>query len=276
MSSSFNEVTQQIATSIVEHGPEIKIGFGITTGLAALILAIYGSSKATKELSNMKPDATKIEKAKVIAKNVGPAVVAEAASIFLTVKGVKGIEDAKNDALETAAAAVTSATLAKEALKLKNDAIKEKCDEKTQKQIKDSVGQKRLDNSQIQDHQVTMSKQPQQLFHENISDRYFMSSMQDVEDAMKSIRKKMSFDEGHRHNDIGFIGVNEIFWELQLPTLDSFDKLGYREDIDGPLYPDMTPGFATDGRTCVNIEFEVPDTSYWELAKYKINTRRFP
>lgn len=273
--SDFNEITKQIAESLAQHGPEIKIGFGLASGGAALALGIYGSSRVTKIFMEKAPSTTK-EKLMVIAKGIGPAFIAELASLYLVIKGVKGIEDAKNEALETAAAATTTAILAKEALKIKNEAVKETCDEKQQKEITYREAQKHLDKSPIEGRQVTMTKDPQQLFHDKISDRYFMSSVQEVEDAFKSLRKKMCYDEGHRHNGVGFVGVNEMFWELQLPTLKAFDQLGWREDIDGPLYPDLSPGFATDGRTCVEIDLEIPDTSYWELARYKINSRSFP
>ena len=257
--STFNEVTQEIGNSIVEHSPEIKTGFGVISGLAAVGFAIYGTLKLSKDLQE-NPAKDKKDLAKRIALAVGPAALMEAVSIFLTVKGFKEVVDERDEAKDTLAAAIVAAVSAKEATKIKEDALKKTLDEKTYTQYKQNEAQEQMDRHPINTHEITMTAQPQQIFYDRISDRYFMSTMNNVNKAFDKLNWLMRTNK--------CVGCNEYFWELGLKELDSHRYLGWLESVDGYFDFVPAPAFTTDGRTCTAIEgIDTPDTGYWEKAK---------
>lgn len=258
--STFNEATQAIAESITEHGPELKIGFGIISGVLALGFAIYGSVKATKEFEQKQPQ-TKKEKAIIIAKDIGPALVAEAASIVLIAKGVKGLEDQKNEATEALAAAITTAALAKESLKLKEDAIKEVTDEETQQKINSAMAKKRFEqNPPMADNEIAMTGYPQQIYYEPHTRTWFWSSQEQIAKAFKNIN--------YKYKSQGCLSLNEYLWELNLPEVSYGKQVGWIFDIDGELDLDPTPQFTPDGRTATSLEgTDPPDCGYADYVR---------
>lgn len=259
MSSTFNEVTQQIADQITEHSPEIKIGIGLASGFAAVGFGIFGSLRLSKDLRE-NPPKNKKEWAIRIGLNLGPALVMEIASLLLVKSGVDSLRseiDQKNDAL---AAAIIAAASAKESSKIKEEAAKKTMDEKTYEEYKHNEAQERMNQHPVGAREVCMTAQPEQMFYDPISDRYFMSSRNAVHKAFEKLNWKMR----QQH----FVGANEYFWELGLKELDSFKQLGWLEDVDGYFDWVLAPAFATDGRPCSSIEgIDHPDTGYWQKAR---------
>lgn len=257
--STFNEVVQQITDAISDHGPEIKIGVGVVSGLAAVGFGIYGSMKLTKDLAKNPPKSKK-DLALRIAKYCGPSALMEIASMVLIAKGTGDIVHQRDEAKDTLAAAIVAATSAHEALKIKEDAIKKTVDEKTYNQFRQNEVQERLNAHPVGAREVMMTAQPQQLFYDPISDRYFMSTLNDVNKAFEKLNWLMRTNK--------CVGASEYFWELGLKDLDSFKHLGWLESIDGYFDFVPAPAFATDGRTCTSIEgIDIPDSAYWEKAR---------
>ena len=260
MGTTFNEATSNIAEALVEHKSEIGVGFGMVAGVLALGFAVIGSMRMQKEFDAKKPK-TKKEKALIAAKHLAPAVAAEVASVVLIKHGFDTVLAERNEAKDTAAAAIASAALAHEALKVKDEAIKDVVDDKKRKEIDSLIAQKTLDNHPIDGKEVAMAAHPQQLFYDQISDRYFMSSMNDVENAIKMCNNNIMVKKR-------CLGANEYYWNLGLKELPKDEKLGWLLDTDGFLDPVYEPGFATDGRTCVVISgLDAPEASYWEYAR---------
>lgn len=260
MGTTFNEATSQIAEALVEHKSEIGVGFGIAAGVLALGFAVIGGMRMQKELEEKKPS-TKKEKVLIAAKHLAPAMVAEMASVVLIKHGFDTVITERNEAKDAAAAAVASAAIAHEALKVKDEAIKDVLDEKQKKEFNAAVAQKTLDAHPIEGRTIAMAANPQQLFYEPHSDRYFMSSMQDVENSIKMCNNNIMAKRK-------CLGANEYYWNLGLKELPKDRCLGWLYDVDGFLDPVYEAGFASDGTTCVVIGgIDAPDIGYWEKAR---------
>lgn len=261
--STFNEATQQIADMLTEHGPDIKIGVGMISGLAAVGFGIAGSLKLSKDIKE-NPPKTKKEWALKIVLGLGPAIAMEIASVCLIKSGVDAIKDELDKTNDALAAAIITAASAKEASKIKEEALKKTVDEKTFNEYKQNEAQERLNSHPVGSREVTMTQQPQQLFYDPITDRYFMSTLNNVNKAFEKLNWLMRTNR--------CVGLNEYCWELGLKERDTYRCLGWLESVDGYFDYVPTPAFSTDGRTCTSLEgIDLPDTGYWEKARLMIN-----
>jgi len=267
--STVSQATETLAKSLVENASEIKIGIGTVLGVAAFGLAIRAGIKIHKNVEKIKkakkdPEIkekeTRIEVVKEVAKDAAPAVLVGVAAVALNMSGVKGLENEKKEATEKLTAALATAAVAKTALKNKEEAIKECTDEKTQEEIKAATAKKYFEHDPIQNNEITMCEVPEQIFFDPVSGRYFMSSMNKVNQAFKKLNQMMK--------DQKCVSANEYFWELGLKELDSMRRVGWIYDIDGLFDFVPTPEFTTDGRTCTMIGgIDPPEPSYYEVAR---------
>ena len=250
--SSFNEVTKEIAQNLTEHSSELKVASGLIAGAVAFGLGIWGTVRTCKEFERKKPK-TKKQKALIIAKNIGPAALAEVASVALIISGEK-------EALAEASAATLSAAIANEALQRRIEATKECTDEKTVDKINSKVAEKSIEKAPISNRELVVTGRMEQIFQDELTGRYFVSSKQEVLEAFNRMNKE--------NRSQGYLGCDEYFYELGLTTIGVYDHLGWIYEIDGELEPRFVPKQMPDGRTCNVIMLDnPPDNGYWKMSR---------
>lgn len=225
---------------ISRNASDMLLVGGIASILGGSILAIKQTPKALKILEQKKED-TNTNKIKKVAPLYIPSVV-------ITGVGIAQIICSRNITNNKIAAVATAYTVSETALKTYKDKVKTIVKPEKYEEIKREVASEKLKKDPLKDKEVIMTNNSDVLIYDNMSGRYFKSSIDNINYAVNALNKKLMSEMS--------ISLNEFYLEIGLPTI----KIGYNLGwlIDKELINiDFTSTIADSGEPCLVIDYDV-------------------
>jgi hypothetical protein len=156
--------------------------------------------------------------------------------------------DAKKIAALTMSSAVTE-----RAFQEYKDKITQKLGEKKAEEVRAEIAQDRVNKNPVEGSQVIMTGTGDVLCYDNLTGRYFTSSMEKLRGAENDINHQLL----HRSH----ASLSEFFEIVGLGATTFTDSVGWCMDI--PLNVQYSTTLSVDGRPCIAIDFEpMPKTGY--------------
>lgn len=259
--TGLKKVLKGVKRDVGKYSPQILIGFGIAGMVTTTVLAVKATPKALQLIEEAKyekqekvpgesRELTPIEVVKVAYKPYIPAMITGTLSVACL------ISSSKVSTRRTAAIA-TAYKLSETALSEYKDAVIETIGEKKEKQIKEKVNAKKLENNQIDQSKVIFTGNGDQLCYDAISGRYFKSNIEKI----KKVENELNF--ALRNDD--YISLNYLYDRLGLESITIGDDLGWNIDRDGYIEFDLGAQIARDeanpgleGVPCIVLDYNVP------------------
>lgn len=217
---ALSKFARDIRVSLSKHSPEILMGMGIAGMITTTVLAVKATPKAVQLLEEKKNDLEveslpPVEVVKTTWKCYVPAAVSCAASIACLV-GSNSVNARRHAALATAY------KLSETAFAEYRDGVMETVGEKKEKAIRDKVSEKQVKETPVTKTEIIMTGKNKTLFFDQLSHRYFYSSIETIKRAENILNKEIitdPFDAGRT--------VNDFYTEIGIPTTATGDNLGW-------------------------------------------------
>lgn len=228
---------------VVKHQPELLMGFGLSGLLFSTFWATKASFKVSKKIENYKKEhacdkLTKKEIFKLAWRDYLPVVLSTAFSIPCIVCGNR-ISNKRYTALAAAY------TISETALQEYREKTREIVGEKKAQQIQEAANDEAVKRTFQNNSKIIMTNTGENLFYEPLTDRYFMSSWNNIQRAQNELNAKCL------QSTTGEILLNDWFEALGLPGTDLGNYIGWRlvdsnanlidVEISGALTTDKQP-----------------------------------
>lgn len=245
--SKFATAFKSVQNAISQHSPEILTGIGIAGMITTTVLAVKTTPKAvelierdSRRAHDGDPHAyTKTEAIKSCWKCYIPAAISGTVSIACLV-GANSVNARRNAALATAY------KLSETALADYRDKVVETIGEKKEKDVRDKVNKKRIDEKPVQSNEIFKTGRGDTLCYDYLRDKYFETNIDLIKRAENELNKRMI------HDIVGFASLNDFYVEIGLEPIGLGDDLGWNTDhlIDIHLGAMKTP----EDRPCIVID----------------------
>ena len=247
----FAKIFKSVQTSFTKHSPEILTGIGIAGMLTTTVLAVRATPKALRMIEDKKDEQevnklTVIDTVKVAWKPYIPAAITGVASATCLI-GASSVYVRRTAAL--AAAYQISET----ALTEYREQVIETLGEKKDKEVREKVAKKKLENDPVTKNEVIITEKGNTLCYESISGRYFRSDIDKIRRALNELNRQMTYEFS--------VSLSELYDELGLSHTVVSDDLGWNMD-DGLIEVDFSSIIADDGTPCIVL-------NYAKLPKHK-------
>lgn len=213
---------------------------GVACILGGGALAIKQTPKAVR-LMEEKKDKDTIEKVKTISPLYIPSVI-------ITGIGIAQIICSRNITNNKIAAITTAYTVSETAFKTYKEKVKDIVEPEKYEEIKREVASEQLKRDPISNKEVIMTKRGDVLIYDNMSGRYFRSSIDEIERAANIINKKL-------RNEMS-MDLNEFYMEIGLSAIKIGCEVGWHIDED-ELEPNFSSTIAEDGQPCLVLDYDV-------------------
>jgi hypothetical protein len=157
---------------------------------------------------------------------------------------------------QKAAALAAAYGVSERTLQEYKEKVVERLGEKKEQAIRDEIDQDRLAKNPVQDRQVIIAGTGEVLCYDNISGRYFQSSMEELRQA----ENKVNYELVH-HNQAS---LSFFYDQVGLPPTRHSDEVGWNSN--NLLEINYSTQMSTDNRPCIVVDFIVgPITGYGNL-----------
>ena len=243
----------------VKHTPEILTGVGIAGMFTMGVLAVKETPKAlkavdtekkrlSKELGEPVDKLTPVETIKVTWKYYLPAAVTGVASAACLIGA-----SAKN--LRRNAALATAYKLSETALSEYKEKVVETVGERKEKTVREKVAEEQVKKNPASKNEVYVTENGCSRFHDPMSGRTFMSTIEKVKKAENELNRSMLQDI------IGYASLNEFYDELDLAHTDVGDSFGW--NTSNLVKMDYYPILEDDGVPTIVLDYvNRPDYNY--------------
>lgn len=235
-----NQYIKTMRNLISRNSSDLLLIGGVGCLLGGGALAIRQTPKAMKILEEKK-EKDNLTKVKAVAPLFVPAV-------GLTVLGITQIVCSRNITKNKIAAITTAYTVSETAYKTYRDKVKEMVEPERYDDINREVAADRMRNDPIEDKEVTVTTKGDFLIYDNMSGRYFKSSMNEIERAANWINKKL-------RNEMS-MDLNEFYSEIGLLPIKVGCEMGWHID-EGELDIRFSSTIAADGQPCIVLDYDV-------------------
>ena len=231
---------KNIKNLLSRNTPDLLLVGGVGCILGGGLLAIRQTPKAIQLLEKKKEEST-IDKVKAVSPLYIP-------SVLLTGLGITQIVCSRNITKNKIAAITTAYTVSETAYKTYRDKVKDIVEPEKYEEIKREVAAEKIRRDPVGDKEVTITTKGDVLIYDNMSGRYFKSSINDIERVAnwlnKKLRNEMSMD------------LNEFYSEIGLPPIKIGCEVGWHIDED-ELKPSFSSTIAEDGTPCLVLDYDV-------------------
>ena len=246
---NFAKIALDLRRSIIRHSPEILTGIGVAGMITSTVLAVKATPKALKLIEERKRDEDKekltpIETVKTCWRCYIPAAVTGVAAGGCII-GATSVNMRRNAALATAY------KISETALTEYREKVVETVGEKKEREIREKVSQKRLDENPISKQEVYITDKGDTLFCDPVSKRYFKHDIDKVKKIVNELNRQMMFDMS------GSISLSDFYYEIGLAKTDISDYIGWNL-ADGLIEIDYDPGKDEYDRPCIVLDFVRP------------------
>lgn len=235
-----NQYVKNMRNLVSRNASDLLLAGGVACILGGGALAIRQTPKAIKLLESKKKE-TKVEKIKTVAPLYVP-------SILLTGLGITQIVCSRNITNNKIAAMATAYTVSETALKTYKEKVKEIVEPEKYEEIKREVASEQLRRDPLGNKEVIMTANNNVLVYDNMSGRYFKSSMDDIERSINILNKRMMTEMT--------IQLNEFYNEIGLPIIKMGCELGWSID-DSLIDINITSSIAENGEPCLVLDYNV-------------------
>ena len=239
---------KSIKKSLSKNKSKIYTGIGVGLLISSNIttaIATYKNADYMKKLKVAYKQGiiTKKEYALALLNNVGKYYIPSISSVLLGSGFV--IASDKKDAAKYAALTTLYDHKDKCIDKIKNS-IKEQYGERKLNKLNDDMASKELTNKEIPDNIIIYNDDTDSLFYETFSGRYFKMNVEKF--------KQLINDVNHRLLNEMFISINELYYELKLPYVDSGNLIGF--NIDDGLIEYTMSAQLKDDKPVIVVSFD--------------------
>lgn len=244
--SKISTIVRSVQNSISQHSPEILTGIGIAGMITTTVLAVKATPKAVRLIEDYKEAVLRdherikpIDAVRVAWKPYIPAAISGTVSIACLI-GANSVHARRNAALATAY------RLSETALIEYRDKVVETIGEKKEREVRDKVSKKRIEDRPIQHNEVFITGKGDTLCYDYLRDKYFKTNIDLIKKAENNLNKRMI------HDIVGSASLNDFYIELGLDPIGLGDDLGWNTEhlIDINLGAMKTP----DDQPCIVID----------------------
>ena len=155
-----------------------------------------------------------------------------------------------------AAALAAAYGVSERALTEYKDKVREKLGEGKEQALRDEIAAERLQKDPVQDKQVIIAGSGEVLCYDNISGRYFQSSMEELKQAENQVNYELV-----HHNECS---LSFFYDKIGLPATRHSNEVGWNSN--NLLELNLSTQMSTDNRPCIVVDFVVgPITGYGNL-----------
>jgi hypothetical protein len=224
-------------------------GIGVGLVIAGITLTAIRACRDTPEVERIlkekeedKGEALTLkEKAPVIFKGYWKTIAIGTATILL-VAGM-AVADEKSYAGLAAAYAI-----AQDKITNYKESVEEITDQKTADKINQTAIKKQMKSLKEGNFDIIKTAYGDQLFFDSFTGRYFTSDIEYVRKVVNVANKRML--------DETYVTLDDIYWDLGLPSSDVGGKLGWEASRDDLIDIRFDTILTDDERACVTMEFK--------------------
>lgn len=235
-----------LGTKLTQYSPEILTGIGLAGMITTTVMAVKATPKALKLIEQEKEtlaekDMSVSETVKVAYKPYIPAAVTGVVSMVCII-GASATNHKRNTALAAAY------TLTETTLNEYKEKVIETFGEKKEQTVREAIMKDHIDQKPPVTNEVIITGSGDTLCFDDMSSRYFMSSMDKIKKAENKLNKDLIDDM--------YVALNDLYFELGLDSISIGDDLGWNVD-DGLISLDTSAHLSPDGRPCIAISCSV-------------------
>jgi hypothetical protein len=249
---------------VKRNSSTILTGIGVAGSVGSAILAVKATpgavrkldaayleknrAKDSEELENLPVESlTKLEVIKIVWKDYIPAVGLQIVTITCVI-GAQSIN------LRRQATLISVATLSETAFREYQDRVTLEAPTVDRK-VRDEIAKDHIDKHPVSEREVLIIGNGDQLFYDDNTDRYFMSTMQKVQKAVNDINFRIL--------NQNYASVNEFYNEIGLKRIADGDEMGWTPE--SPLEIDYVAHISDDERPAISIRFfRAPLHNMWK------------
>lgn len=236
----------KIKNTLVKHAPKILTGAVALGVCATAVLSGKGAMKAQRIIDTVEDreevDLDLIEKAKITWKCYIPA----AATGTITVGCLLGLNYLNN---KEQLALAGAATFAETQLKEYQKEVVKTVGEKTQKEIKEKISKKKINENPPTEEDVTKLLGDNVLCYDIISDRYFSSNKEDIRAAMNDVNESLN------HNMT--VDLNDFYFRIGLRPNGLGEKMGWDLGKCSKLDVNFSSMLSDSGQPVLAIDYMI-------------------
>ena len=237
------EILKSLKIGMQKHSPEILTGIGIAGMITTTVLAVKATPKALQLLEEDKKEEhpedepKALHVIKVTWKCYIPTLVLGSLSTVCLIS-------ANSVNLRRNAALATAYSLSESALKDYQEKVIETVGERKEREIRDAVAKEHIEQNDISDKEVVITKYGNTLCYDELSGRYFRSDIDKIRQVENELGRQMLTE--------GCISLNDFYYAIGLRDIKLGDDLGW--DIDhGLIKFEFSSQLASDGTPCLVI-----------------------
>ena len=255
---TLQDAADEIKNFSEKNLPAILTAASIAGGVATTVLAVKLTPRASeviaakkKELSGEKSTVKKAaEIAYTTAKMYAPAIVLGAASIGCAVGSYKV-------SAGRIAALAAAYSFSESRFKSYRDKVVETIGEKKEKVIRDEVEKEEIKKNPVSKNEIYDIGRGDVLCYDDISGRYFRSSVDKIKSSVNELNKRMLSDM--------YISLNEFYYEIGLPPVKMGEDLGFNMN-EGFIDIHFSPILSDTDEPCLCMSYTVyPRFDYRDL-----------
>ena len=239
---------------IYKHSPEILTAIGITGMVTSTVLAVKATPEAISLIESKEKELndrlTWKETIIVAWRPYLPAAITCGSSIICLI-GACAVNSRRNAALTTAYG------LSQKAFSSYRDEVIKTIGEKKEKNIRDNVAQKDVDNNPVLKDKIVITSKGNTLCRDSISGRYFRSDLETLRKNINEINRRLMIEN--------FISLNEYYSSIGLDGIKEGDILGW--DISAGLIElDFDACITDTDEACIVIDYNImPNMRYGQM-----------
>lgn len=241
MKKEIAELAKKGATECKKSAPALMIFAGTILFGITIASSIKETRRAVEEEKEFTEETTTKDKVMTYGKIYAPTIAFGTASLVCVCAG--------NWMYVKRLGAIAAAyKITESAYKDYKDEVLEFIGEKKEKEVKDRVAQKRVNESTP--NEIADVKPGKTLCYDTVFGRYFESDIESIRQAVNQLNYELG------HGAYNYISVND-FWEaIGLEPADMGDRLGWHSDF-GLIEVTYSSTLTLDGVPCLAISYEV-------------------
>lgn len=236
-----------------KNSSKILLGFGISGGVTACVLAVKATPKAIeliqkkKEELDLEPEDTLDTKEVILTvwKCYIPAFVIGGMSILCVIAS-------HSSEVRRNAAIASAYTISESTFRNYRNKVMDIVGEEKEKEVRDAVVKDQLNKNPVSNTEVYMTQKGNTLIFEPISGRYFRGDFDKVFRAINEINHEILRNSDPFSN--GYATLNDFYILIGLPETSMGDTLGWRMDM-GMIEVKPSAQIADNGEPCLAIVY---------------------
>lgn len=253
MKVNFGKMLKTTKRTMVKHAPEILVGAGIAGFASTVVMAVKATPKAL-ELIEEEKEAQGVEELSKgdIVKATWKVYVPAAATAVLSTACIISSNRVSSKRITglSAAYAISEKTLSDY-----KEKVIETIGEKKEKEVRDKVAEKKLNENPVSKNEVVITGTGTTLCYDTMNARYFESDLETIRRAINNLNEELL-------NSM-YVSLNEFYDELDLKHTRLGYELGWRAE-DGLIRAHFSSHIADNGKPAIVIDFD-------NMPKYDYN-----